>query len=110
ATAPRTVRAFRANQPALDAFPTTLWAQVAARRLRRVSASLLAGGESLGYRPLREAVADYLNTARGVKCSAEQILIVSGTEEALDRTGRILLDATAPVWMEEPGYPGPGPV
>jgi GntR family transcriptional regulator/MocR family aminotransferase len=106
ATAPRTVRAFRANQPALDAFPTTLWAQVAARRLRRVSASLLAGGESLGYRPLREAVADYLNTARGVKCSAEQILIVSGAQEALDRTGRILLDASAPVWMEEPGYPG----
>jgi GntR family transcriptional regulator / MocR family aminotransferase len=106
ATAPRTVRAFRANQPALDAFPTTLWAQVAARRLRRVSSTLLAGGESLGYRPLRQAVADYLNTARGVKCSAEQVLIVSGAQEALDRTGRILLDAGDPVWMEEPSYPG----
>src|SRR5215471_15214140 len=47
------VRAFRPNQAALDLFPTTLWAQVAARRLRRVSARLLAGGETLGYRPLR---------------------------------------------------------
>ena len=49
------VRAFRANQPALDLFPTTLWAQIASRRLRRASTKLLAGGEILGYRPLREA-------------------------------------------------------
>ena len=103
---PPPLRAFRANQPALDAFPTTLWAQVAARRLRRASAGLLAGGEALGYRPLRDAVATYLNTSRGVKCSAEQVLIVSGAQEALDRTARILLDPGEPVWMEEPGYPG----
>jgi len=103
---PRPLRAFRANQPALDLFPTTLWAQVASRRLRRVSANLLAGGEALGYRPLREAVADYLNTSRGVKCSAEQVLIVSGAQEALDRTARVLLNPGEPVWMEEPGYPG----
>lgn len=103
---PRPPRAFRPNQPALDLFPTTLWAQVASRRLRRVSASLLAGGEALGYRPLREAVADYLNTSRGVKCSADQVLIVSGAQEALDRTARVLLNPGEPVWMEEPGYPG----
>jgi GntR family transcriptional regulator / MocR family aminotransferase len=99
-------RAFRANQPALDAFPTDLWAQVAARRLRRVSTNLLAGGEALGYRPLREAVAEYLNTSRGVKCSADQVLIISGVQEALDRTAHLLLNPGDPVWLEEPGYPG----
>lgn len=104
--AKKTVRAFRANQPALDAFPAALWAQVANRRLRRVSAGLLAGGEALGYRPLREAVAEYLNTSRGVKCTADQVLIVSGAQEALDRSGRLLLDAGDAVWMEQPGYPG----
>ena len=102
----RPLRAFRANQPALDAFPTTLWAQVAARRLRRMSTRLLAGGDALGYRPLREAVAEYLNSSRGVKCSPEQVLILSGAQEALDRTARILLNPGEPVWMEEPGYPG----
>lgn len=102
----RPVRAFRPNQPALDLFPTTLWAQIAARRLRRVSAGLLAGGDALGYLPLRQAVADYLNTSRGVKCSAEQVLILSGAQEALDRTARILLNPGEPVWMEAPGYPG----
>ena len=105
-TAPRPIRAFRPNQPALDHFPTTLWAQVAARRLRRVSTNLLAGGEALGYRPLREAVAEYLNASRGVKCTADQVLILSGAQEALDRTARILLNPGEPVWMEEPGYPG----
>jgi GntR family transcriptional regulator / MocR family aminotransferase len=100
------VRAFRPNQPALDLFPINLWAQVAARRLRGVSTRLLAGGETLGYRPLREAVAEYLNTSRGVKCTADQVLIVSGAQEALDRTARLLLDPGQPAWMEEPGYPG----
>jgi GntR family transcriptional regulator/MocR family aminotransferase len=102
----RPVRAFRANQPALDAFPMTLWAQVASRRLRRVSARLLAGGEALGYRPLREAVAEYLNTSRGVKCTADQVLIISGVQQALDRAAHLLLNPGDPVWMEEPGYPG----
>ncbi len=106
----RPIRAFRAHQPALDQFPTDLWAQVTARRLRRVSAGLLAGGEALGYRPLREAVAAYLNTSRGVKCTAEQVLILSGAQEALDRTARILLNPGESVWMEEPGYPGAGVV
>jgi len=105
-SSPRPIRAFRANQPALDLFPAALWAQVAARRLRRVSTNLLAGGEALGYRPLREAVADYLNTSRGVKCVADQVLILSGAQEALDRSARILLNPGEPVWMEEPGYPG----
>jgi len=102
----RRARAFRANQPALDVFPTAVWAQVASRRLRRVSAQLLAGGEALGYRPLREAVAEYLNTSRGVKCTADQVLIISGVQQALDRAAHLLLDAGDPVWMEEPGYPG----
>ena len=103
---PRLTHAFRANQAALDVFPTTVWAQVVARRLRRASAQLLAGGEALGYRPLRQAVAAYLNASRGVKCSADQVLIISGVQEALERAAHLLIDPGDPVWMEDPGYPG----
>ena len=103
---PRVTRAFRANQAALDVFPTTLWAQVVARRLRRASTQLLSGGEALGYRPLRQAVAEYLNASRGVKCSADQVLIISGVQEALERAAHLLLDPGDPVWVEDPGYPG----
>src|SRR5207244_651329 len=59
-------RPFRANEPALDLFPTDVWARIAARRLRRASPRLLAGGSAHGYRPLREAIAAYLGSARGV--------------------------------------------
>jgi GntR family transcriptional regulator/MocR family aminotransferase len=90
------IRAFRANQAALDLFPTALWAQVAARRLRRASTRMLAGGETLGY----------LNTSRGVKCRAEQVLIVSGAQEGFDRTARLLLNPGESAWIEEPGYRG----
>jgi GntR family transcriptional regulator / MocR family aminotransferase len=54
---------------------------------------------------LREAVADYLNSSRGVKCTADQVLILSGAQEGLDRTARLVLNPGELVWMEEPGYP-----
>jgi GntR family transcriptional regulator / MocR family aminotransferase len=104
----RSSRAFRPNLPALDLFPATLWAQVAARRLRRISTKLLLGCEPTGYRPLQDAVADYLSTSRGVSCTAEQVVIVSGVQEALDLTARLLLNPGDRVGMEEPGYIGAG--
>jgi GntR family transcriptional regulator/MocR family aminotransferase len=102
----RPTRAFRANHPALDLFPTTLWAQVAARRLRRASTSLLLACEPMGYRPLQDAVTEYLGTSRGVKCVPEQVAIVSGVQEALDLAGRLFLNPGDRVCMEEPGYIG----
>ncbi len=102
----RPTRAFRANQPALDLFPTALWVQITARRLRRVSTNLLLGCDPLGYRPLRDAVADYLSTSRGVKCVPEQVAIVSGVQEALDLVARLFLNPGDRVCMENPGYIG----
>lgn len=102
----RPVRAFRPNLPALDLFPTELWAQVTARRLRRVSARLLLGCEPMGYGPLREAVADYLSTSRGVQCTAGQVAIVGGAQAALDLVARLVLDPGDRVCLEDPGYVG----
>ncbi|MGE3525050.1 MAG: PLP-dependent aminotransferase family protein [Gemmatimonadales bacterium] len=102
----RPVRAFRANQPALDLFPTTLWSQVTARRLRLATTDLLRGCGPMGYPPLQEAIVDYLRAARGVKCEPEQVAIVSGIQEALDLVGRVLLNCGDRVCIEEPGYLG----
>ena len=57
-----------------------------------------------GYRPLRDAIAEYLRTSRGVRCTAEQIVIVSGIQQALDLLARLLLKKGDPIWMEDPGY------
>jgi GntR family transcriptional regulator/MocR family aminotransferase len=102
----RPPRAFRANIPALDLFPVGLWTQLATRRWRKASTHLLRGCDPLGYRPLKEAVADYLNTSRGVRCSPEQVAIVSGVQEALDLAARIFLNPGDRVCMENPGYIG----
>ncbi|HEY4951186.1 MAG TPA: PLP-dependent aminotransferase family protein [Candidatus Acidoferrales bacterium] len=104
--APRPSRAFRPNLPALELFPTTLWAQVAARRLRKVSTNFLLGCKPLGYLPLRQAVADYLSSSRGVNCVAEQVAIVSGAQEALDLVARLFVNPGDRVCMENPGYIG----
>lgn len=99
-------RAFRANQPALDLFPTTLWAQIAGRRLRRATPGLLGGCPAMGYPPLQRALAEYLGTARGVVCAPEQIAIVSGTQEAIDLVIRLFVGPGDRVCMEDPGYVG----
>jgi GntR family transcriptional regulator/MocR family aminotransferase len=99
-------RAFRTNLPALELFPTTLWAQVSARRLRAATARNLLGCEAQGYFPLRQATASYLHTSRGVNCSVEQVVIVSGVQEGLDLAARLLLNAGDKVLVEDPGYQG----
>jgi GntR family transcriptional regulator/MocR family aminotransferase len=101
---PRTL-AFRTNLPALDLFPTLLWNQVLTRRLRRRSTTSLLGCEAMGHPRLRAAVASYLRTSRGVICDAEQVLILSGIQEAVDLASRILIDPGDNVALEDPGYP-----
>jgi GntR family transcriptional regulator / MocR family aminotransferase len=102
----RPIRAFRANLPALDLFPTTLWTRITTRRLRRISQRNLMGCDPFGYAPLRQAVAEYLGQARGVRCVPEQLAIVSGVQEALDLSARLLLNPGSRVCVEDPGYPG----
>ena len=99
-------RPFRAYEPALTEFPVDAWARVACRRLRSVSSSLLAGGDVRGYLPLREAIAAYLGSSRGVHCSPDSLVIVSGVQQGLDLVARVLVTPGDPVWIEDPGYFG----
>jgi GntR family transcriptional regulator/MocR family aminotransferase len=98
--------AFRPGLPALDAFPYELWARLVARRWRRPQRSLLGYGDPAGYRPLRDAIAAYLGEARAVRCQAEQVIVVAGSQQALDLTARMLLDEGDTAWIEDPGYLG----
>lgn len=101
-----TARPFRCHEPAIAEFPIDIWARIASRRLRRVSASQLAGRDTRGYGPLREALAGYLGSSRGVNCSADRIVMVSGVQQALDLLARLLVKPGESVWMEDPGYFG----
>jgi GntR family transcriptional regulator/MocR family aminotransferase len=91
--------------PSPDEFPIATWAQIAARSLRGATRRLLADSDSCGYRPLREAIANYLGEARGVKCTADEVMIVSGIQHGLDLTIRVLLDPDDAVCIEDPCFP-----
>ncbi len=100
----RPSRPFRPHTPASDAFPRALWTQLTTRRLRRMSRSLLERGDPRGYRPLREAVAGYLGSARGVSCTPDQVIITAGAQQAIEIIAKLLLEPGDSVIMEDPGY------
>ena len=63
-------------------------------------------GASEGYTPLREALVGYLKRARGVACTAQQIVIVNGSQQALDLIARTLIEPGDRVSIEDPQYLG----
>jgi GntR family transcriptional regulator/MocR family aminotransferase len=62
-------------------------------------------GDPRGSRALREEVAAYLRTARGVRCHGDQVVLTSGSQQALDLIIRAALTPGDPVWIEDPCYP-----
>ena len=99
-------RAFRPGVPALDLFPTSLWARIVNRCHVRASSALLEGGDPAGYRPLREAIAAHVALARGVRCTADQVFLTAGTQQGFEEILRLVVDPGDPVWIEDPGYLG----
>ena len=95
---------FQVGQPALEEFPLRIWSKLVSRYARNMKVSGLQYGNPLGSYELRQAIATYLRTSRSVRCEPQQIMIVSGSQQALDISVRVLLDADAQVWVEEPGY------
>ncbi len=99
-------RPFRIGVPEINEFPSEIWGRLAANRARSFGSWLKNEADRRGYQPLREAIAEYLRMSRGVQCSAERIVLVSGIQQALDLLTRLLLIKGDPIWMEDPGYFG----
>lgn len=76
------------------------------RHVRRPDTSLLGYGNPAGYRPLREAIAAYLATTRGIRCEPRNVIIVPGSQAALSLCARLLLDLGDSAAIEDPGYLG----
>jgi GntR family transcriptional regulator/MocR family aminotransferase len=94
------------NLPALDQFPRALWARLVARHAHALTRAQMAYGDPAGLVPLRAAIAEHLRAARAVRCEADQVLIVSGSQAALRLATAVLLGPGDRVAIEEPGYPG----
>jgi GntR family transcriptional regulator / MocR family aminotransferase len=98
--------AFRVSLPALEHFPLGIWSKLVARHCRRPPRGIMAYGGAMGYLPFREAIAEYLGAVRGVRCEPSQILVTTGSQQALLLCAQVLLDSKDRLLMEEPGYPG----
>ncbi|GAB5534882.1 MAG: PLP-dependent aminotransferase family protein [Rubricoccaceae bacterium] len=103
---PGSVRPLRPCLAPIDQFPRDRWAKLSAALVRELPVEALGYGDPQGYGPLREAIAEYLGAARGVRCSASQILITGGSQQALWLAAQVLLDVGNSVWVEDPGYGG----
>jgi GntR family transcriptional regulator/MocR family aminotransferase len=96
--------AFRVGQVAFDQFPVHVWSNLVARRCRSLNAQSAHYGNPMGSDVLREAIANYLKIARSVRCEAKQVMIVNGSQQALEISARVLFQPGSRVWIEEPGY------
>ena len=96
--------AFSLSQPAIDQFPFAVWSRLVTRHARNPQASAFQYGGPWGSEPLRDAICTYLRTSRAVHCQPQQVMIVTGSQQALEISARVLLDPGSAVWTEEPGY------
>jgi len=96
---------FAGGLPAPDVFPTERFREACCKVLDTQAAQALQYGASEGYEPLREMIARH--TARyGVKAKPENVLITSGSQQALDLIGKLMINSGDRVLVEAPTYLG----
>jgi len=100
------LRPFQSGAPDIGHFPFDIWGRLLGRTWRRGAHLWSRPGSAAGHAPLRAAIAGYLRAVRAVRCEADQVILTSGGQQAIDLAARCLLDAGDRVWIEDPGYLG----
>ncbi|QNQ20281.1 PLP-dependent aminotransferase family protein [Kosakonia sp. SMBL-WEM22] len=94
----------RLGIPALDAFPSKKWLLLSAKAVRALHPGEMLAPPLMGYAPLRDAIAHYLNVSRGLACSPDQVVITGGYQHNLRLILTLLACTQQKVVYEEPGY------
>jgi GntR family transcriptional regulator / MocR family aminotransferase len=97
---------FQNAVPAMDIFPLKIWYKIANRLYKDIGKHHLGYDDPAGNTPLRENIANYLRTARGVKCEYDQVLIINGTQQGLSLCAHMFINKGDDVLVEDPGYSG----
>lgn len=88
----------------VDQFPHDLWGRLLGRVWRKSKREITHYNHPDGYLPLRKILANYVRSTRGVNCHEEQIIIVNGTQQAINLAAKVLLQGGDSVWLDDPGY------
>ncbi len=99
------ILALQSGVPDVRLVPAAELARAWRRAIMRHGRKLLGYTDAQGHPDLRAAVADYVSSTRGVAVDASQVLIVRGSQMALDLSARALLAPGDIVAVEELGYP-----
>ncbi|SFL95132.1 MocR-like pyridoxine biosynthesis transcription factor PdxR [Marinobacter zhejiangensis] len=95
---------FSPGLPDLEAFPIRAWNRVLHHQESRLA--LRGYGDFQGYRPLRQAIASYLRSSRGLRCGEHQVIITNGAQQGLSLIADVFLQPGDRVLSENPGYRG----
>jgi GntR family transcriptional regulator / MocR family aminotransferase len=90
----------------LDTFPFEMWRRILLQQSRKTRVSELDYGPAAGNTKLREAICTHLRRSRTVVCDPSQVLIVNGSQQALDLIARVLIERGDRIAIEDPGYQG----
>jgi len=87
-------------------FPFEMWRRILLRHARKAPVRELDYGTAAGSYALREAICVHLRRSRGVICDPSQVIVVNGSQQALDLVARVLIEPGDPVAIEDPQYQG----
>lgn len=95
---------FTPSLPPLDLFPRKVWNRLLNREAARPGSDYWAYGASNGLPALREAIAAHASAMRATRCSPDQVIVVTSTQQAVELAGKVLADPGDCAWVETPGY------
>jgi len=97
---------FRAGIPETGLFPSKTWRRLLSHEFRPHTNTMLYG-DPAGHEALREAIVRHVAISRGIRAHAEDVIVTSGTQQAIDLIARVLLNPGDCVCVEDPGYGTP---
>jgi GntR family transcriptional regulator/MocR family aminotransferase len=97
---------FAYGRGSLDEFPLAVWRRILLRRIRSAPQRSFDYGAAAGNPALREAITGHLRRSRAIHCDVSQVIILNGSQQALDLTIRLLLNPGDPIAVEDPQYHG----
>jgi GntR family transcriptional regulator/MocR family aminotransferase len=95
----------RPGVPETSEFPFDVWGRLVGRSLRNFSRTSRRYREPAGHPALREAIAGHLSFSRGISCSPDQLVVTTGSQQAVDLIAQCFAGARGVVAVEDPGYP-----
>ncbi|MGO4406624.1 PLP-dependent aminotransferase family protein [Bosea sp. RAF48] len=99
-------RPFSPGVPETRTFPLQLWERLERQVRREIGTQALAHGDPQGTEPLRRAIADYVNLERGARATADRVLVLTSSQQAMMLCASMLLDPGDGIFIENPAYHG----